>query len=85
MEELNPPSALSTIKNKLMVHFSTAEYCLCSQDHFVFSYDYKSQRLQKVCKIPPVNNRLPSIIKDKIRRSIIARSLSNSMGLGHVV
>jgi hypothetical protein len=85
MEELINPSALSVIKNKLMVHFSTEEYCLCSQDHFVFSYHYKSQKLQQVCKIPPVNNQLPTVLKDKIRRSALARSLSDSMGLGHVV
>jgi hypothetical protein len=78
-------SNLSIIKNKLMTQFSTPEYCLCSYDHFVVSYNYSTEKLSKLCKIPSSNQSLLGQIKDKIRRSALARYFSNSLGLGHVV
>ncbi|TPH13301.1 hypothetical protein [Litorilituus lipolyticus] len=68
-----------------MAQFSTPDYCLCSHDHFVFSYHYQSKKLQKICKIPPHNNSVLGRLKDYLKRSFIARALSNSLGLGHVV
>ncbi len=78
-------SNLSIIKNKLMAQFSTPDYCLCSHDHFVFSYHYQSRELKKICKIPASDESLVGKIKDILRRSPFARALSNSLGLGHVV
>ncbi|WP_157443140.1 hypothetical protein [Colwellia piezophila] len=68
-----------------MAQFSTPDYCLCSQDHFVMSYHYQSKKLSRICKIPPNNPSFLGKIKDKIRRGSLARLLSNSLGLGHVV
>ncbi len=76
---------LTIIKNKLMVQFSTPDYCLCSIDHFVHKYSYQTKTLEMVCKIPPNNNNLTGVIKDKMRRSSLAQLFSNSLGLGHVV
>lgn len=76
---------LSIIKNKLMAHFSTPEYCLCSYDHFVVSYNYSTEKLSKVCKIPAHDQSYLGQIKDKIRRCALARYFSNSLGLGHVI
>ena len=75
----------SIVKRKLMAQFSTPNYCLCSHDHFVFSYHYQSKKLKKICKIPPNDESFIGKIKDLIRRSPFARALSNSLGLGHVV
>lgn len=75
----------SIIKNKLMAQFSTPKYCLCSEDHFVVSYDYRSQKLNQICKIPAHDQSFLGRIKDKIKRSVIARYFSNSLGLGHII
>ena len=73
------------VKNKLMAQFSTADYCLCSEDHFVVSYHYRSQKISRICKIPANEQSFIGLIKDKIRRSVFARFFSNSLGLGHVI
>jgi hypothetical protein len=78
-------NTLTVVKKKLMAQFSTPEYCLCSHDHFVYSYHYRSQKLTKVCKIPANDPSPLGKIKDKVRRSVFARALSKSLGLGHVV
>jgi hypothetical protein len=78
-------SNISIIKNKLMAQFSTPEYCLCSTDHFVVSYNYITEKVTNVCKIPANDQSVLGQIKDKIRRSALARHFSNSLGLGHVI
>lgn len=75
----------SQIASKFMVHHSTQDYCLCSHDHFIFKYFYKTGNLVKLCQLQPINNSLLARFKDWLARSFIARSLTNNLGIGHVI
>lgn len=76
--------ALDVIAKHLMVHHSTPDYCLCSQDHWVFRYQYSSRRLERLGRIPARNSQLLTRLKDALARSWPLRAWSSALGLGHL-
>jgi len=73
------------IRSHFYPHFSTEEYCLLVNDHFVYKYYHSTKILEKYFKIPAASPSISGKIKDFIARSSIARKLSTKMGLGHVI
>lgn len=77
---------ITKIKSKFIPQYSTAEYCLCSHDNFIYKFFYESQKLQKICQLPPKSNGLKDKIKNLIARSWLFRTLvSKSFGINHAV
>ncbi|MCX4030038.1 hypothetical protein H0A36_01785 [Endozoicomonas sp. SM1973] len=72
------------IRKRMMVHHSTEEYCLCSQDHFVYKYYYKAKKFEELCRIPPRDQTIKGRLKDTLARSWIMQQLSSSIGIGHI-
>lgn len=73
------------LRRRLIPQFSCGEYCICSEDHFVYRYEYGSGYLTKVCRIPSAKGDLASILKDRIARSFPIRVLRRNVGLTDVV
>lgn len=76
--------SLERIAKHFMVHHSTPDYCLCSQDHWVYRYHYQSRKLEPVCRVPPRNEQWLTRLKDAVARSWPLRAWSKALGLGHV-
>lgn len=77
---------IKMIRAKMIPQYSTLDYCLCSQDHFVYKFLYANHDLAKVCRIPTKNNSLVTVLKDVIARSWLYRTFfSKSFGIRHVV
>lgn len=69
------------IAKDMLVHYSTVDWCICSKDHFIYRYEYRTQKLEFIFRIPPKNNDFIGRIKDFIARSSIKQKFAKNPGI----
>lgn len=78
-------SAITRIRNRLMVQFSTSTHCLCSEDHFVYAYVYETGTLRRLFQLPCPTTTLLGRSKDRLLRSELIRFLRRNIGIFNVI
>lgn len=78
------PVHAQLLHSNMVVHFSTAEYCLCSSDHTVFRFNYATNNFVKICHLPPAQSGITGWLKDKIARNSLYRRFRPSPGISHL-
>jgi hypothetical protein len=78
------PVHAQLLHSNMVVHYSTAEYCLCSRDHSVFRFNYNTSSFVKICQLPPAQTGIAGWLKDKIARHSLYRRFRPSPGISHL-
>lgn len=68
-----------------VVHFSTANYCICTRDHSVYKLYYTDLSLKKSFQLPPARPGIVASIKDVLARSWLSQKIKPRPGISHVV
>ncbi len=68
-----------------MVQYSTSTYCLCSEDHLVYKYVYKTGKRRRLLKLPCPVDTLVGHTKDAILRSKFFRFFRRNIGISNVI
>lgn len=68
----------------MVVHWSDRQGCLCSQDLAIYRFDYQSNKLQFLCRLPPKDLSIKGRVKDLVARSALVQKLRPSAGIGHL-
>jgi len=78
-------TGLKLVASNMVVHWSDQDGCLCSQDLAIYRFDYQSNKLQFLCRLPAKDQSLKGRVKDIIARSALVQKLRPSAGIGHLV
>lgn len=66
-----PVCSISLLHRAMQPLWSDTEGCWCSSDHWIYRFQYASQKLHKVFRLPRKSNTLVGKIKDLLARSRI--------------
>lgn len=75
----------TVVEKSMVVHWSDQQSCLCSQDLSIYRFDYQSEQLQFLCRLPAKDQSLKGRLKDVIARSALVQKLRPAAGIGHLV
>ena len=64
---------LKPVHREMLAHWSDAQGCWCTHDHWIYRYDYTTERLAKIFRLPPKSNALLNRFKDMLARSWLRR------------
>lgn len=73
------------LDSDLVVHWSDQFSCLCSQDLSIYRFDFTTQKLNFLCRLPAKDGGFKGRIRDVLARSVIVRKLRPNAGIGHIV
>lgn len=76
---------LTPVHPEMLAHWSDANGCWCTHDHWAYWFDYQTRALRKVFRIPPRSNSVPGRIKDWMARSWLKRTLRPGPGIQALV
>ncbi len=68
-----------------MAQYSTKTHCLCSEDHFVYSYVYGTGALERLFQLSCPASSLVGRSKDTLLRSPLIRALRRNIGIFNVI
>lgn len=60
---------LKPVHPEMLAHWSDAQGCWCIHDHWIYRYDYSTERLEKVFRLPAKSDALVDRFKDILARS----------------
>lgn len=76
---------MKAIHSEMFAHWSDDQGCWCTHDHWIYRYDYATERLTKVFRIPAKSNALLDRFKDMLARSWPRRKWRPGSGIHHLV
>ena len=78
-------SEIKIVRRRLMAQYSTKDYCLCSEDHFVYRYLYQTGQLRSLFRLPCLTRNVTGTLKDAVLRSRLLRAFRRNLGISNVV
>ena len=60
---------LKPLHPEMLAHWSDGQGCWCTHDHWIYRYDYATEGLAKVFRLPAMSNALLTRFKDMLARS----------------
>ncbi|MBU1311295.1 MAG: hypothetical protein KKE30_17370 [Gammaproteobacteria bacterium] len=73
------------VAKDMVAHYSTTQWCLCSRDSFVYRFDYETESMQLLFRLPVKGEGFVNFLKDKLARSWLGRKLRRPAGIWHLV
>lgn len=78
-------ATLTPVHPEMLAHWSDANGCWCTHDHWAYWFNYKTKSLRKVFRLPPNSNSLQGRVKDWVARSWLKRTLRPVPGIQSLV